>query len=136
MDAYRAGKSLYRRLVEIVNAAREDLADYYGRDIDPDTMRELKSARLGQLSSDVSAELRAAGRSEMHWLTGELNNARLLPMSLYDAQVPAFLALYADCGSELGCLYVEAAKIAALDRGERDARLDSLAARWQRLADG
>jgi len=136
MAAYRAGKALHRRLVERVNAAKEDLADYYRRDIDPDTMRELKSARLEQLASDVSAELRAAGRGEMHWLTGELNNARLLPMSLYDGQVPAFLALYADCGAELECLYDEAAKIAALDRGERDARLDALAARYQRMADG
>lgn len=136
MAAYRAGKALHRRLVELVNAAKGDLADYYGRDIDPDSMRELKSARLEQLASDVSAELRAAGRSDTHWLTGELNNARLLPMSLYDEQVPAFLALYTDCGSKLACLYEEAAKIAALDRGKRDARLDALAARYQRMTDG
>ena len=136
MDAYRAGKALRRRLVDLVNAARDDLADYYGREIDPDTMRQLKSARLEQLAFDVSAELRAAGRSENHWLTGKLNNARLLPMSLYDGQVPAFLALYADCGSKLECLYEEAAEIAALEQEDRDARLDALAARYQRLADG
>ena len=92
-------------------------------------MRELKSARLEQLAADVRAELRAAGRGENHWLTGELNNARLLPMSLYDRQVPAFLALYADCGSELECLYDEAGKIAKLDPSARQERLDALAAR-------
>ncbi len=129
MAAYRAQKDLHRRLVELVEAARGDLADYYGRDIDADTIRELKSGRLAQLAAEVRAELREAGRSEDHWLTSGLNNARLLPMSLYDGQVPAFLALYADCGLELACLYDEAARIAKLDRRERDARLVALAAR-------
>ena len=136
MAAYRAQKDLYRRLVGLVDAAREDLADYYGRDIDAESMRALKSARLERLAGDVRAELRAAGRGEDHWLTNELNNARLLPMSLYDGQVPAFLALFRDCGFELGCLYEKAAGIAALDREERDARLAALAASLQRHSDG
>ncbi len=136
MAGYRAGKALHRRLVERVNAAKEDLADYYGRDIDADTMRELKSARLGQLASDVRAELKAAGRSENHWLTADLNNARLLPMSLYDGKVPAFLALYADCESDLGCLYEAAGKLSKLDREERDARLAALADRHGSPGDG
>jgi predicted aminopeptidase len=129
MERYRSQKALHRRLIRLVDAAKHDLADYYARDVDADVMRELKSERLDQLASDVRAELRAAGRDENHWLTGNLNNARLLPMSLYDGQVPAFLALYADCGRELGCLYEEAGKIASLDPDARQARLDALAAR-------
>ena len=131
MARYRSQKELHRRLVELVSAAKDDLAGYYGRAIDADAMRALKSARLEQLASEARAELRAAGRSENHWLTGDLNNARLLPMSLYDGHVPAFLALYADCGSELDCLYEEAGAIAKLDRPERHARLDALADRQQ-----
>jgi predicted aminopeptidase len=129
MARYRSQKDMHRSLVRLVDAAKNDLAEYYAREIDTDTMRELKTARLEQLASDVRAELRAAGRNESHWLTGTLNNARLLPMLLYDGQVPAFLALYADCGSELGCLYEEAAKIAQLDRAARQASLDALAAK-------
>jgi len=131
MAGYYAGKALHRRLVELVDAAKDDLAEYYGRAINVDTRRELKSARLEQLASDVRAELRAAGRSENHWLTGDLNNARLLPMSLYDAQVPAFLALYADCESDLECLYAASTKLAGLDRQERNTRLAELAARYR-----
>jgi predicted aminopeptidase len=136
MADYRAGKALHRRFIDLVDVARDDLADYYGRNIDADTKRELKSARLEQLAADARAELRAAGRIENHWLTGELNNARLLPMSLYDGQVPAFLALYANCGSELRCLYAEAAKIAELERQERNARLAELAAGYGGPGDG
>lgn len=133
MARYRSQKELHRRLVELVSAAKDDLAGYYGRAIDADAMRALKSARLEQLASEARAELRAAGRSENHWLTGDLNNARLLPMSLYDGHVTAFLALYADCGSVLDCLYEEAENIAKLDRSERHARLDALANRRQDL---
>ena len=129
MLSYRAQKEQHRRFVELVNAAKLDLADYYSRDIDPDAMRDLKSARLEQLASDVRAELRAAGRNEHHWLTRDLNNARLLPMSIYDGQVPAFLALYADCDSDLECLYEEAGKIAKLEPAARQARLEALEAR-------
>ena len=136
MAGYRAQKALHRRLVALVEAARGDLAEYYGRAINPDTKRALKTGRLAQLAADVRAELRAAGRSENHWLTGELNNARLLPMSLYEGQVPAFLVLYADCRLELACLYEEAARIAKFDRRERDARLAALAARDQGRGNG
>ena len=130
MSGYRATKALHRRLVELVGAAKDDLADYYGRDIGTEAMRDLKSARLEQLAADVRAELRAAGRSENHWLTGDLNNARLLPMSLYDGQVPAFLALYAECESDLECLYAAATELSRLEREEREARLADLAARY------
>jgi predicted aminopeptidase len=132
MARYRAQKEQHRRFVELVSAAKLDLADYYGRDIGPDAKRDLKSSRLEQLSSDVRAELKAAGRNVNHWLTGDLNNARLLPVSLYDGQVPAFLALYADCDSELTCLYEEAGEIAKLDPAARQARLDTLTVRQER----
>jgi predicted aminopeptidase len=131
MARYRAQKEQRRRLVELVSAAKVDLAGYYSRDIDAEAMRALKSARFEELAADVRADLRAAGRSENHWLTGDLNNARLLPMSLYDGHVPAFLALYADCNSEPGCLYEEAGKIAELDRSERHERLEALARRQE-----
>jgi predicted aminopeptidase len=132
MARYRAQKEQHRRFVELVSVAKLDLAGYYGRDIDPDAKRDLKSARLEQLAADVRAELKASGRNVNHWLTGDLNNARLLPMSLYDGQVPAFLALYADCDSELKCLYGEAGRIAELDPAARQARLDALKDRQER----
>ena len=133
---YRAQKALHGRLIELVEATRGDLADIYGRDVDADEMRVFKSGRLARLAADVRAELRAAGRSENHWLAGELNNAHLLPMSLYDSQVPSFLTLYADCGSDLDCFYDEAARIATLGRQERDARMSALAARWDSRVGG
>ena len=126
MSRYRARKEQHRQLVELVGAAREDLGDYYSRDIDAETMRRLKVLRLAQLSADVRAALEAAARSNNHWLSGELNNARLLPMTIYDGRVPAFRALFADCDFDLACFYAEAKKISRLKKPQRDARLDAL----------
>ena len=126
MAGYREQKQLNRRLVELVDAAREDLRGNYQRDTDTGTLRALKAERYERLADDVRAALRAAGRSENHWLTVEPNNARLLPMALYDRHVPAFLALYVDCGNELGCLYDEVEEISKLDSDARNARLDEL----------
>jgi predicted aminopeptidase len=130
MAGYRAQKSLNRRLVGLVDDARDDLRDYFSRDTDAENLRVLKSERYERLADEVREALRAAGRSENHWLTVELNNARLLPMALYDRHVPAFLALYADCGNELDCLYQQAEKISKLDREARGARLAELGAAY------
>ena len=127
MSRYRARKEQHRQLVDLVSAAREDLGDYYSRDIDVETMRRLKASRLAQLSADVRAALEAAGRTNNHWLSSELNNARLLLMTIYDGRVPAFRALFAECDFDLACFYSEAKSISKLKKLERDARLDALA---------
>ena len=59
-------------------------------------------------------------------LSTNLNNARLLPMALYDGRVPAFRGLYTECDADLECFYREAIAISKLKRAERDARLDEL----------
>jgi predicted aminopeptidase len=128
MSRYRERKKLHREFVDLVAGAREDLREFYARDIGAEEMRRLKAARLEQLSADVSLALEAAGRSDKHWLSGELNNARLLPMTLYEGRVPAFRALFAECDFGLACFYEEAIKLSKLEQPARDARLDELTA--------
>jgi predicted aminopeptidase len=81
---------------------------------------------LEQLSAAVGRTLDAAGRANNHWLSSELNNARLLPMALYDEQVPAFRALFVECDFDLTCFYGRVKEISKLKKPERDARLDEL----------
>jgi predicted aminopeptidase len=126
MTLYRARKDLHRQLVDLVSAAREDLGDYYSRNIDAETMRALKASRLAQLSADVHVALETAGRTNNHWLSNDLNNARLLPMAIYDGRVPAFRALFTECDFDLPCFYAEAKLISKLKKTQRDARLDAL----------
>ena len=126
MSRYRSGKARNLEFVELVNVAREDLRELYASDMDEETMRARKAERFGILKADVAAILERDGLDGGHWLARELNNARLLPMALYDGLVPAFRALYAQCDYDLECFYAEAIAISELDRAERDARLDQL----------
>ena len=85
-----------------------------------------KSNNLALLESRVRDELQSAGRSVNHWLTNDLNNARLLPMSLYDGFVPAFRSLLAECDEDLACFYERAEEISEMSRDDREARLRAL----------
>ena len=127
ISTYLERKALHRRLVELVEAAREDLRGIYASGADEQTMRENKAERFRQLESRVRLELRAAGRDGKHWLTNELNNARLLPMSLYDGYVPAFRNLLAGCDDDIDCFYESAKRVAELEPGERNLQLAELA---------
>lgn len=129
MFRYRERKELHRDFINLVNAAREDLRDYYDRDIEAEEKRQLKAIRLEQLAADVSRALEAAGRGKDHWLSRDLNNARLLPMTLYEEHVEAFRGLYAGCDADLGCFYRQAAELSELDATARSARLDALSQR-------
>jgi predicted aminopeptidase len=126
MTRYRERKELRRELMNLVNSAREDLRDYYVRDVAAEEKRHLKAGRLKQLSTDVGRTLDAAGRANNHWLSSELNNARLLPMALYEEHVPAFRAQFVECDFDLTCFYGRAKEISKLKKPERDARLDEL----------
>ena len=126
MTRYREGKERYRELFDIVKEARIYLMDLYASEVGEETMRARKAERFERLKADITAVLERDGRASEHWLTLELNNARLLPMALYDGRVPAFRALYAQCEFDLECFYAEAIAISKLKRPERDARLDEL----------
>ena len=126
MTRYHERKELHRAFVDLVNEARGDLRDYYNREIGAEEMRQLKAQRLERLSADVGVVLEAAGRADNHWLSNDLNNARLLPMTLYEERVPAFRKLYADCDADLDCFYRQAVAISELGETERNTRLDAL----------
>jgi predicted aminopeptidase len=127
--SYREYKALQQRIGEPMSEAREDLNTYYLESLDEDQKRLLKQHRVEQLAASVEEELRRSGRDGSAWSKETLNNARLLSFSLYEARLPAFRALLADCGEELDCFYREAAKIAALKADQRNDYLDTLARR-------
>ncbi len=125
MSRYRERKAFNRDLLAIVDVARADLESLYASDVDDDTMRAAKAERMAALDSDVRALLAATGR-QRHWLTLGLNNARLVPMALYEGHVPAFRALYAECEFDLECFYAAAIEVSELSTEGRAARLDAL----------
>ncbi len=126
IDVYWKRRQLREELMSLVADAREDLGKYYAADIGDDKKREQKAARLERLRADAAVLLRMSGGADTAWINGDLNNARLASMSLYEGWLPAFRALLADCQHDIQCFYSRARGLSELDRAERDARLDAL----------
>ncbi|MBT8101544.1 MAG: aminopeptidase [Gammaproteobacteria bacterium] len=129
MDAYRQRRQLRRRLMLLVAGARSDLRQTYAAEMADDEKRRLKSARLDRLSGDAGAMLAEAGRNPSGWLAGELNNAKLVSMTLYEGHLPSFRALLVQCEQDIRCFYAKALELSRLDKAERDRSLAALAQR-------
>jgi len=118
---YHAAREVQQRVMELVQVARESLAKIYESDVAEAEKRAKKRKRFASLADAVGIELERSGAS--NWLDGELNNARLIPMTLYKARLPSFRALYRTCEENIPCFYAEAIKLAAMDYAEREKAL-------------
>ena len=125
MVDYIAGRELQQSLMTLVVEARERLQAVYESDIDVDQKRVLKRERLKALADNVAAELQRNDREATGWLSGELNNARLISTTLYEGRLPAFRSLYIRCEKDLDCFYAEAKKLADLDFADRETALSA-----------
>lgn len=123
---YRDGRELRQRLMTLVTIARNDLGEVFSSKINDEQKRELKKQRLQELSEQVAAELERSGRAPDSWLSGELNNARLISMTLYEGLLPSFRALFDRCDQDIQCFYNATSDLAELDSDERNRQLDEL----------
>lgn len=128
LERQRERTALRREMLELVEEAKIDLARLYDSDLDEELKRQRKNERMDRLSADVGRLLAASGADAPGWLSGTLNNARLVSLGLYEGWLPAFRALYAACGENLGCFYRQVAKLADLPDDERYAELILLSA--------
>ena len=112
-DEYLARRLLRQDLMSLVAIARDDLQAIYAGDTDADGKRAAKSARLETLRQDGAARLRKAGRDPDYWLGREMNNARLVTMTLYEGRLPEFRALLESCDGDIECFYEEARRLAS-----------------------
>ncbi len=113
MSRYLASRDLRRTTMTLVAAARNDLETYYSETIDDDEKRLLKEHRLDLLQQDVADAMRAAGRDPTDWLDGKLNNARLVPMNLYEGRLEEFRSLMVGCDGDFECFYAESEALAS-----------------------
>ena len=125
--AYRERRELRQDLMALVASARDDLRTIYAAADSDEEKRHLKKARLEQLARVASTRLEQSGRESASWLRGELNNARLVSMNLYEGRLPAFRALLKSCDEDIRCFYAQAGELAQLDKSARDAALVALA---------
>lgn len=127
LESFHRRKRLERDILAMVEATRAELTQLYSG-TEPEAMRPAKRAILGRLAEAVTGRLKQDERPPRHWLTtGELNNAKLVPLALYETYVPAFRALLAQCAGDFECFYAEVKRLGGYDAGRRAAELKSLA---------
>ena len=116
MDAafsdYMARRAVRGALSALVAEARADLDAMYALAIDDAEKRARKQNRLAALQADIVSSLENAGRDAGGWVDGELNNARLVPMVLYEGRLDEFRALFETCEQRLDCFYERARELA------------------------
>jgi len=110
--AYRKSRQLRQDLMSLVADARVELDDLYASDLDDKAMRRQKETRLHSLGEDAAGLLQRNGRDGTKWLNGELNNARLVSMTLYEGRLPEFRTLLDQCEQRIECFYEESRALA------------------------
>lgn len=129
IEVYRQRRQLRQDLMALVAAARADLRETFAAPVAEDEMRRLKTARLDQLAANIRSTLARAGRDPSSWSGGELNNARIVSMTLYEGWLPSFRSMLARCDQDLQCFYDSATELSRLEKADREARLEALAGR-------
>lgn len=112
LQEYISGREFRRQLMQHVQAARADLAELYASRIDHDQMRERKQIILSELKEAAGREVSQAGRAAPAWLGSPLNNATLIPLSLYQGRLDEFRNLLTECQRDLPCFYERAEALA------------------------
>lgn len=110
--AYLEARALRQDLMALVAEARSDLEGLYADDLSDEEKRRQKEVRLHRLGDEAAALLQRRGRDGTNWRNGELNNARLVSLTLYEGRLPEFRALLEECGQDIGCFYEKARALA------------------------
>ena len=134
LAAYSVRQSRYQRVVDLLIAARTDLAALYAAHLGPNAMRAAKRAKFAALKTDY-AKLKAewSGRAPFDdWFAAELNNANLVSISTYASCVPGFERELAAAGADLARFYARVRALARLDDKARDAAVCGPAASGNR----
>jgi len=113
-----------------VLATRQRLQVLYSQPLTPQLMRQRKAAEFERLRAEYR-HLRdtqwAGDRRFDGWINAPLNNAKLLPIGLYDQWVPAFAALFKQVGGDWPAFYRAVERMGNLPVVERKAALRKLA---------
>lgn len=112
LTEYRSNRVFKLRLMQYVQTARADLRELYASEAGEEQMREHKQKILTELKKSAESEVEETGRRSPAWLRSPLNNASLIPLSLYQGRLAEFRELLAACDEDLRCFYERAKALA------------------------
>jgi predicted aminopeptidase len=113
---------------DLLQQARTELADLYVTEQELSAKRRAKQAVFRELDRKYQA-LRQTWSGPPYfdgWFRGELNNARLVALSVYDDYVPAFAELLRRDENDLRAFYAHAAQLGASPANDRQQAINLL----------
>lgn len=125
LASYHRRRAMHRDILRLVAEARAELGEIF-RIEDEKRRRAAKRERLDALSASVRARLAREQLPTGHWLAGEISNAHLVPMALYDRYVPAFRRLFETCDEDFACFYDKVKRLGREAAEARRSKLDDL----------
>lgn len=112
LGEYRSSREFRQRLMEHVQSARVELQKLYGSSVDEREKQEQKQTILTALREVAGQEVDRTGRRAPGWLGAPLNNASLIPLTLYQGRLTEFRELLKECDEDLHCFYARAEALA------------------------
>ncbi len=125
LAAYERGLARRAAFLALIGETRRRLAALYAQGGEPRLLRARKAEEFARLRSRY-ATLKAGwgGWTGFDpWFEGPLNNARLVPVALYEDRVGDFLALLARCGGDFERFYAAVERIGRLPKEARSEAL-------------
>jgi predicted aminopeptidase len=118
------------QLTQLVLNTRDRLKTLYAEPLGADVMRQRKTAEFERLRSEYRQMRDSQWSGDKRfdtWVYAPMNNARLLPIGLYDQWVPSFEALFRQVNGDWPSFYTAVEKMGGLPKDERKAALERLA---------
>jgi predicted aminopeptidase len=128
IQAARQRQQRENEFIALVLAARARLEAVYAGAAPDAEKRARKGAEFTRLRAEYEVLKQGWGGDARFdgWMSGEANNARLLPFGLYQAWVPAFEALFRQENGDWARFYGRVKELAELDEEERREQLEKL----------
>ena len=113
---------------EHVNLYRKKLQEMYASGLEDEEKRHAKVEILAEMKRSYLEQQEKLGASPIYkpWFEKDLNNAKLVSLSLYTQLLPAFEKLLADESYDLPRFFQRVKTLAGLPRGERQAAIRQL----------
>ncbi len=108
LQEYRSSREFRQQLMQHVQAARTKLTELYASATDEEHKRERKQAILTELKEAAGRDVDRTGHRSPGWLNSSMNNASLIPLSLYQGRLDEFRELLKECSEDLQCFYDKA----------------------------
>ncbi|NOR66954.1 MAG: aminopeptidase, partial [Woeseiaceae bacterium] len=112
LGEYRSSREFRQELMEHVQKARAELNKLYVSSVDEREKRQQKQTILTALHEAATQEVDRTGRRTPGWLKAPLNNASLIPLTLYQGRLAEFRELLKECDEDLHCFYERAEALA------------------------